>query len=80
MFAIIGLIPLWLAARRLTSEGLSWLVVGRCVSITRKRLTVKSSISASPRCTLRRSVRTRPPPRRLRLLQSRLLCFLTLVD
>ena len=29
MFANIGLIPPWLAARRLTSDGLSWLVVGR---------------------------------------------------
>ena len=58
MFAIIGLIPPWLAARRL---GLQTVLAGSlsagAVSITRKRLTFKSSISTSPRCTLRRSAR-----------------------
>ena len=40
-----------------TSDGLSWLVVGRRGLDPRKRLTFKSSISTSPRCTLRRSDR-----------------------
>ena len=57
-YAVIGLIPRWLAARRL---GLQTVLAGSfsagVVSITRKRLTVKSSISTSPRCTLRRSAR-----------------------